>query len=145
MKSHKVSVALTLAVVVSLIFSTGVFAGHATDGPDVKVTNDNNNVDGGTPNPSFDANNRQQNETSVAISPANSDIVASSANDYRMVPVTGDVWYGLYVSSDSGASWFNTMVPGFPSDTSAAGTASPIFGLGASGDPVVRFDSAGNM
>ena len=119
--------------------------GHAVDGTDVKVTNDNNNVDGGTPNPGFDAQNRQSNETSVAISPANHDIVAASANDYRMVPVTGEVWYGLYVSDDSGSTWFNTMVPGFPSDTSAAGTASPIHGLAASGDPVVRFDRAGNM
>ncbi len=44
-------------------------AGHAVDGVDVKVTNDNNNVDGGTPNPSFDAQNRQSNETTIAISP----------------------------------------------------------------------------
>jgi len=118
---------------------------HAVGGADVKVINDNNNIDGGTPNPSFDANNRQQNETSVAISSADTDIVATAANDYRMVPVTGDVWYGLYVSDDGGSSWFNTFVPGFPTDTSAAGTSSPISGLGASGDPVVRFDAAGNM
>jgi hypothetical protein len=37
------------------------------------------------------------------------------------------------------------MVPGFPSDTSAAGLASPLLGLDASGDPVVRFDAAGNL
>ena len=145
MKSHKVSVALTLAVVVSLIFSTGVFAGHATGGSDVKVTNDNNNIDGGTPNPSFDAQNRQSNETTVAISPADSDIVAAGGNDYRMVTVTGDVWLGVYVSSDGGGTWFNTFVPGFPSDTSSAGLASPLLGLDASGDPVVRFDAESNL
>ena len=71
---------------------------------------------------------------------------ASAANDYRMVPVTGDVWLGFYVSSDDGgATWFNTMVPGFPSDTSPAGLASPLLGLDASGDPVVRFDADGNL
>jgi hypothetical protein len=118
---------------------------HVTDGTDVKVTNDNNNVDGGTPNPSFDAQNRQSNETTVSISPADSDIVAAGANDYRMVTVTGDVWFGLYLSDDGGATWFNTFVPGFPSDTSAAGLASPLLGLDASGDPVVRFDSTGDL
>ena len=67
------------------------------------------------------------------------------ANDYRMVTVTADVWVGVYVSADGGASWFNTFVPGFPSDNSAAGLASPLLGLDASGDPVVRFDAAGNL
>jgi hypothetical protein len=93
-------------------------ASHATPGADVKITNDNNNVDGGTPNPSFDAQNRQANEPTMAISPADPNIVASAANDYGMVTVIGDAWLGVYVSSNGGATWFNTMVPGFPSDTS---------------------------
>lgn len=138
---------LLLAVValLSLILVTVVFAAHAIDGADVKVTNDNNNVDGGTPNPGFDAQNRQSNEATVAISPANPNIIAAGANDYRMVTVTTDVWIGFYISADGGASWFNTFVPGFPSDTSAAGLASPLLGLDASGDPVVRFDADGNL
>ncbi len=129
----------------SLLVAPVVLAAHATGGADVKVTNDNNNVDGGTPNPGFDAQNRQSNETSVAISPANPSIVAAGGNDYRMVTVTGDVWFGVYVSANGGATWFNTMVPGFPSDTSPAGLASPLLGLDGSGDPVVRFDAAGNL
>jgi hypothetical protein len=133
------------AVVISLLVAPVVLAAHATGGADVKVTNDNNNVDGGTPNPSFDAQNRQSNEATVAISPANPDIVAAGANDYRMVTVFGDAWLGFYVSADGGATWFNTMVPGFPSDTSAAGRASPLLNLDGSGDPVVRFDAAGNL
>lgn len=120
-------------------------AGHATGGVDVKASTDNNNVPGPTPNPSFDSRNRQANETSVAISPANPSIVAIGANDYRMVPVFGDAWLGFYVSSDGGATWFNTFVPGFPSDTSAAGLASPLKSLDGSGDPTVRFDAAGNL
>ena len=118
---------------------------HAVDGADVKVINDNNNVDGGTPNPSFDAQNRQSNEATVAISPANPSVVAAGGNDYRMVTVTGDVWLGVYVSQDGGATWFNTFVPGFPSDTSPAGASSPLLNLDASGDPVVRFDLQGNL
>ena len=118
---------------------------HAVDGVDVKVTNDNNNVDGGTPTPSFDAQNRQANETTISISPADPNIVAAGANDYGMVPVFGDAWLGFYISDDEGATWFNTMVPGFPSDTSPAGLASPLKGLDGSGDPVVRFDADGNL
>ena len=138
-------IAFTSVLVVSLLMATVVYAGHATDATDVKISNDNNNMDGGTPNPGFDAQNRQSNETTVAFSPAAPNIIAVGANDYRMVTVTGDVWFGLYVSNNSGATWFNTFVPGFPSDTSAAGLASPLLGLDGSGDPVVRFDSAGNL
>jgi hypothetical protein len=145
MKTQKLTISLTLALVLSLVLSTGVLAGHATDGTDVKVTNDNNNVDGGTPNPGFDAQNRQSNETTTAISPADAEIVAAGSNDYRMVTVTGDVWIGVYVSDDGGESWFNTFVPGFPTDTSNAGLGSPLLGLDASGDPVVRFDAEGNL
>jgi len=129
----------------ALLLAPMTFAAHAVQGVDVKVTADNNNVDGGTPNPSFDSRNRQSNETTTAISPANPNIVAAGANDYRMVTVTGDVWFGVFVSADGGSTWFNTFVPGFPSDTSAAGLASPLLGLDASGDPVVRFDRAGNL
>ena len=133
---------LSIAVVVSVIVVSNVFAGHAVDGVDVKVTNDNNNVDGGTPNPSFDAQNHQGNESTISISPTNPNIVAAGANDYGMVTVAGDVWLGVYVSADGGVTWFNTMVPGFPSDTSAAGLTSPLLGLDASGAPAREMDSA---
>lgn len=136
---------LVLMIVASLVLATVAYAAHATDGPDARITQDNNNVDGGTPNPGFDAQNRQSNETTVSISPINSSIIAVGGNDYRMVTVAGDVWFGLYVSQDGGTTWYNTFVPGFPSDTSAAGLASPLRGLDAAGDPVVRFDAAGNL
>jgi len=136
-----------VACVTGLALVPSALGGHVTDGTDVKVTNDNNNVDGVTPTPSFDALNRQSNETTISISPANPNIVAAGGNDYRMAPVPafGDVWFGVYVSANAGSSWFNTMVPGFPSDTSPAGLTSPLRGLDASGDPVVRFDRAGNL
>jgi hypothetical protein len=140
-----------------------ILAGHAVDGADVKVTDDNTNIDGGLANvtPSKDAQNRQSNETTLAISPVASpvtsqvgDLIAAAANDYRMVPHFGDVWMPIYLSFDGGSTWFgaapfpngyNTMVPGFPTDTSAAGANSPLKGLDGSGDPVVRFDAAGNL
>jgi hypothetical protein len=156
--------ALTLVVLAcALVLVPGVQASHAVVGPNVKVTNDNSNVDGGLGNvtPSKDAQNRQSNETTVSISPAASpvtgqvgDIVAEAANDYRMVPHTGDTWMPIYLSFDGGATWFgnppfpsgyNTMVPGFPTDTSAAGLASPLLGLDGAGDPVIRFDRSGNL
>lgn len=136
---------LTIAVGICLALAPGTLASHATGGADVKVTTDNNNVDGGTPNPSFDKQNRQSNETTVAISPVDPDIVVVGANDYRMVPVFGDAWLGFYVSSNGGSTWFNTMVPGFPSDTSPIGLSSPLKGLDGSGDPTVRFDASGNL
>ena len=156
---------LTVLVVAiaSLMLAAVTFAGHATGGVDVKVTDDNGNVDGGLANvtPSKDAQNRQSNEPTVSISAVASpvtgnvgDIVAAGANDYRMVPHFGDSWMPVYLSFDGGATWFgapplpngyNTMVPGFPTDTSAAGVASPLKNLDGSGDPVVRFDSAGNL
>ncbi len=140
-------VVVIVAVVLAMVPTT--FGGHVGPGPtggvDVKVTDDNNNVDGGPANPGFDAKNRQSNETTVAISPVAPNIVVIGANDYRMVPVFGDAWLGFYVSSDGGANWFNTMVPGFPSDTSFAGTNSPLKGLDGSGDPTVRFDAQGNL
>ena len=144
-KQNRFRIAFITVLVASLILTTVAYASHATGGADVKITNDNNNVNGGVPNPGFDSQNRQSNETTVAFSPAAPNIIAAGANDYRMVTVTADVWFGLYVSQDSGATWFNTFVPGFPSDTSAAGLASPLLGLDGSGDPVVRFDAAGNL
>ena len=160
----RVSLALVSALFAcTLVFVPSVLGSHAVVGPNVKVTDDNNNVDGGLNNvtPSKDAQNRQANETSVAISGRPSpvtgqvgDIVVDSANDYRMVPHTTDTWLGFHLSFNGGTTWFgappfpngfNTMVPGFVTDTSAAGQASPLLGLDGAGDPIVRFDRQGNL
>ena len=147
----------------TLVLTPGVLGSHAVVGPNVKVTDDNMNVDGGIGNvtPSKDAQNRQSNETTVAISHLPSpvtgvvgDLIAESANDYRMAPWFGDTWMPIYLSFDGGTTWsgappypngFNTMVPGFPTDTSPEGQASPLLGLDGAGDPVVRFDRNGNL
>src|SRR6187551_537071 len=147
----------------TLVLAPGVLGSHAIVGPNVKVTDDNLNVDGGIGNvtPSKGAQNRQSNETTVAISHLASpvtgvvgDLIAESANDYRMAPWFGDTWMPIYLSFDGGTTWFgappypngyNTMVPGFPTDTSPAGLASPLLGLDGAGDPVIRFDRDGNL
>lgn len=142
---RRLKICVCVLAAVSLLAAPSTFAGHAIGGTDVKVTDDNNNADGGIPTACEDRQNRQSNETSVAISPVNPDIVAVAANDYRLVPVFGDAWMGLYVSTDGGDTWHNTMVPGFPSDTSPDGLNSPLKGLDGAGDPTVRFDGSGNL
>src|SRR5439155_3048813 len=161
---RRFAVVLALALLAgTLVLVPSVLGSQAIVGPNVKVTNDNNNVDGGAGavTPSKDAQNRQSNETTVAISTVASpvtgqvgDVVAQAANDYRMVPHFGDTWMPIYLSFDGGTTWFgnppfphgfNTMVPGFPTDTSAAGLASPLLGLDGAGHPVIRFDRAGNL
>ncbi|HEX6386120.1 MAG TPA: sialidase family protein [Anaerolineae bacterium] len=89
-----------------------------------------------------DGGNRQQNEPSVAINPSNPDVMVAGANDYCTVPTFGDAWMGFYVSDDGGDSWVNSLNPGYPTDTSAEGQASPIFGrAGAAGDPIMDWDN----
>ena len=116
---RRVSLVLVSALFTcTLVFVPSVLGSH---GPNVKVTDDNNNVDGGLNNvtPSKDAQNRQSNETSVAIndrqaSPVTNrvgDIVVESANDYRMVPHFADTWMPIYLSFDGGTtSWLQAKL-----------------------------------
>ncbi len=151
-RQHLRFVASTFTFILSMLLTASVFATTVTivDGVsikergDVKVIIDNPNNTAGIPTPGIDAQNRRQNETSMAISPVDPKIIAVGANDYRLDDA-GDVWFGLYVSDDEGKTWFNTMHPGFPGDTTAEGAASGLLGLDATADPVVRFDSAGNL
>jgi hypothetical protein len=89
---------------------------------------------------------RQQNEPTVAVDPHNTSVVAAGANDYCAAIVNGDVWSGYYRSTDGGSSWQDSLVPGYPADASAGGTASPAHGsCGAAGDPSQAFDNAGRL
>jgi hypothetical protein len=99
--------------------------------------------DATTPEPGGDAGgNRQQNEPSVAINPSNADVLVAGANDYCTVATFADAWMGFYVSQDGGETWVNSLNPGYPTDTSAEGQASPIFGrAGAAGDPIMDWDN----
>src|SRR2546421_2771652 len=79
---------------------------------------------------------RSQNEPTVAVDPHNSQVIVAGANDYCAQIVNGDVWAGYYRSADGGSSWQDSLVPGYPADSSAAGGAPPPPpGPGAAGGP----------
>ena len=105
--------------------------------------------DGGTDatTASCSTNNRQQNEPTAAVAPHNPSLMTAGANDYCTVATTGANWVGLYHSANGGASWANSLLPGYPGDTSPAGQASPLLGLGLStaGDPVQAWDNDGHL
>jgi hypothetical protein len=105
--------------------------------PDVPGDGDSDSNDGGA----F----RQGNEPTIAIDPTNPDLVFASWNDYCDTDLGGG-WMGLAYSQDRGETWTPSKIPGYPSDTSAEGSASPLHGRQAeAGDPLLAFDSNGNL
>ncbi len=93
---------------------------------------------------------RMQNEPTIAIDPRNTDIRTSGSNDYCTVPTAGDAWAGFYRSANGGASWTDSLLPGYAGDTSSQGTSSPVHqmvlgGAFAAGDPVQAWDNNGNL
>jgi hypothetical protein len=91
-------------------------------------------------------NNRQQNEPTAAVNPTQPAKMTAGANDYCTTPTNGDAWAGFYFSSDNGSSWTNSLLPGYPLDTTVEGQASPLHGLAlAAGDPVQAWDRFGNV
>ena len=88
---------------------------------------------------------RSQNEPSVAVDPRASDVIVAGSNDYcaEIGSGSGNQWPGYYRSTDGGATWHNSLVPGYPGDTSPLGSLSPTKGSCASaGDPTQAFDGA---
>jgi hypothetical protein len=89
---------------------------------------------------------RSQNEPTIAVDPNDADVVVAGSNDYCAQIVNGDVWPGYYRSTDGGGSWNDSLVPGYPDDSSVAGMASPAHGsCGAAGDPSQAFDADGRL
>src|ERR671931_1005517 len=89
---------------------------------------------------------RSQNEPTIAVDPHNTQVVTAGSNDYFAQIVNGDVWAGYYRSTDGGSSWRNSLVPGYPADSSPAGVASPVHGTcGTAGDPSQSFDADGRL
>jgi len=93
---------------------------------------------------------RQQNEPTIAIDPRNAAVRTAGSNDYCAIPTNRDAWAGFYRSSDSGATWTDSLLPGYLLDTSSQGTASPVHqmalgGAIAAGDPVQAWDKSGNL
>lgn len=105
--------------------------------PDIPNDGDTDSNDGGA----F----RQGNEPTVAIDPTNPNLVMAAWNDYCDTDLGGG-WMGIAHSRDRGETWTPSKIPGYPTDTSAEGMASPLHGRQAeAGDPLLAFDSDGNL
>jgi hypothetical protein len=105
--------------------------------PDVPNDGDTDSNDGGA----F----RQGNEPTVAIDPTNPSLVFAAWNDYCDTDLGGG-WMGLAYSLDRGETWTPSKIPGYPTDTSAEGVASPLHGRHAeAGDPLLAFDNDGRL
>ncbi len=105
--------------------------------PDVPGDGDSDSNDGGA----F----RQGNEPTVAIDPTNPDLVVAGWNDYCDTDLGGG-WQGIGFSTDRGETWTPSKIPGYPSDTSTEGTASPLHLRQAeAGDPLLAFAGDGTL
>jgi len=156
---------LRIAIAGALFIAAGAMTLFAVTTPsagtNVLVTNDNDTtyksadqLAGGAYNDAVllrcGTDRRMQNEPTLAIDPRNTSVWTSGANDYCTVPTAGDAWAGFYRSSNSGATWTDSLLPGYNGDTSTQGTSSPLHqlvagGALAAGDPVQAWDAQGNL
>jgi hypothetical protein len=92
-------------------------------------------------------NLRQQNEPTSAVDPRTPNVITSGSNDYCTVPLAGGTWAGFYRSIDSGQNWTDSLLPGYPTDNSPEGLASPLHqqGITNAGDPVQAWDLHGRV
>jgi hypothetical protein len=88
---------------------------------------------------------RQQVETAIAIDPRSQSVLVAGAQDLRLKSLGEHRWNGYYRSTDSGQSWTNSLIPGYPGDTSLQGLASPLHRSNATSDPVLAFDRLGDV
>src|SRR6516225_4256780 len=158
---------LRIVSAITLLFTgAGILYVFASPGPapgaNARVTNDNDttytsaDMLGGT-GTYTDAvllrcgtDRRMQNEPTLAIDPRDTRVWASGSNDYCTVPTAGDAWAGSYRSTDGGASWIDSLLPGYKGDTSVQGLASPVHqmvagGALAAGDPMMGWDGQGDL
>jgi hypothetical protein len=98
---------------------------------------DSDTTDGGS--------RRQGNEPYTVIDPTDPDVIVAGWNDYCLTDL-GAGWQGFAYSTDRGETWTDSIVPGYPQDTSPEGMESPLFGNHTdAGDPIAAFDSEGNL
>ena len=150
-------VALVAALV--LLTAVGGAGAAASAGANVRVTVDTGStyvsadqLAGGTYTDAVlqrcGVDRRMQNEPTLAIDPRNKSVWTSGSNDYCTVPTAGDSWPGFYRSATGGASWTDSLLPGYNGDASAQGLSSPLHplvlgGALAGGDPVQSWDGQG--
>ena len=88
---------------------------------------------------------RQGNEPFSIVDPTDPDTVVAGWNDYCLTDL-GAGWQGFAYSLDAGETWTDSIVPGYPMDTSDEGQDSPLFGTHTdAGDPIGAFDNDGNL
>jgi hypothetical protein len=143
------------ALAATLFLSLAVFTSSPGALAQSPVPGQNVNMVSGTSYPGGDPALQRQNEPSIAVSTRNPLHVLAAANDYRTVDLpltdtlpnldlmTGDAWLGIFKSFDGGQTWQSILHPGFPQDQSPVGLQSPLKGLNAASDPVVRAGAAG--
>jgi hypothetical protein len=132
------------AATLALVLTASVSA--ATAGSDVRVsTHDLITTDDFASSVGPPADVLQQNEPDIAIHPSNANLLAVGMNDVRTLGVSNDAWQGLAVSNDGGSTYTESLIPGYPGDTSADGLASPVRGNAAASDPWLGFDNFGHL
>jgi hypothetical protein len=142
----------TLILIASLMIAIPASASPSNDvgAQDDKVTGQTYvRYDGGTDQAIQDCNNHdpavfgaltQNNEPFSVVDPQNPELVLAGWNDY----CSG--WMGLGFSTNGGEAWTNSLVPGYPADTSAGGMASPEFQRTTeASDPLGAFDLHGRF
>ncbi|MCW2812507.1 MAG: hypothetical protein JWP61_2965 [Friedmanniella sp.] len=144
--------AVTLGAVVALVAAPALASTPV--GAETPVTVDSAYVkaNGRTPSATdaitaCGANRRQQNEPSAAVDPRKPSIVVAGSNDYCTVELAGGTWAGFYRSTTGGQAWTDSLLPGYPTDTSPEGLASPLQqrGIANAGDPVQAWDLQGRL
>lgn len=157
--SLKASSVTALAAATSLIWGTPSLASSASG--NVRVTVDQGStyisadqMAGGTYSDGVltrcGVDRRMQNEPTVAVDPRNPNVWTSGSNDYCTVPTVGDAWTGYYRSTNAGASWTDSLVPGYAGDNSPQAASSPLHqmalqGAIAAGDPEQAWDAQGRL
>jgi len=93
----------------------------------------------------IDPEMRSQNEVTIATFQTRPNVLVATARDLRLP--TEFSWPGYYRSTDGGETWQNSLVPGFPGDTSPEGLSSAVnrvhWQIGS--DPVITSDSEGRV
>ena len=137
--------ALTISASIALV-DLGAQSGQVP----IPIPGRNINMVSGTNFPGGDPFLQRQNEPSIAVSTRNPLHLLGSANDYRTVDipglgdgVNGDAWISVFKSFDGGSTWKSTLLPGFRQDVTPEGRSSPLYGLQAGADPVIRAGTNG--
>ena len=79
--------------------------------------------------------------------PRSPSIVGGRVEQLLHGELAGGTWAGFYRSTNSGATWVDSLLPGYPTDTSPEGLASPLQqrGITNAGDPVQAWDLQGRL